>query len=83
MHKDAIDFLVLHQANQRILDSAAQRLGVPSERVVSNLAGENPAMVALGLAATTHEPVQDTDACNALTPSTRCILRRWVNDVLG
>ncbi|CAL5224106.1 g6737 [Coccomyxa viridis] len=38
MHKDAIDFLVLHQANQRILDSAAQRLGVPSERVVSNLA---------------------------------------------
>lgn len=39
MHKDAIDFLVLHQANQRILDSAAQRLGVPSERVVSNLAG--------------------------------------------
>ena len=40
MHKDAIDFLVLHQANQRILDSAAQRLGVPSERVVSNLAGK-------------------------------------------
>jgi len=40
LHKDAIDFLVLHQANQRILDSAAQRLGVPSERVVSNLAGK-------------------------------------------
>ena len=40
MHKDSIDFLVLHQANQRILDSAAQRLGVPAERVVSNLAGE-------------------------------------------
>ncbi|CAK0731830.1 hypothetical protein CVIRNUC_000048 [Coccomyxa viridis] len=38
MHKDSIDFLVLHQANQRILDSAAQRLGVPAERVVSNLA---------------------------------------------
>ncbi len=51
MHKDAIDFLVLHQANQRILDSAAQRLGVPSERVVSNLAGESPPIVALGLAA--------------------------------
>lgn len=29
---------MLHQANQRILDSAAQRLGVPAERVVSNLA---------------------------------------------
>lgn len=54
MHKDAIDFLVLHQANQRILDSAAQRLGVPSERVVSNLAGENPAMVAPGLAMNLH-----------------------------
>ena len=42
MHKDSIDFLVLHQANQRILDSAAQRLGVPAQRVVSNLAGERP-----------------------------------------
>ena len=42
MHKDSIDFLVLHQANQRILDSAAQRLGVPAERVVSNLAGDRP-----------------------------------------
>ena len=42
MHKDSIDFLVLHQANQRILDSAAQRLGMPAERVVSNLAGERP-----------------------------------------
>lgn len=34
----AIDWLVLHQANQRILDAAASRLGVPSDRVVSNLA---------------------------------------------
>lgn len=34
----AIDWLVLHQANQRILDAAASRLGVPPERVVSNLA---------------------------------------------
>lgn len=33
-----IDWLVLHQANQRILDAAATRLGVPHERVVSNLA---------------------------------------------
>lgn len=36
--KEDIDWLVLHQANQRILNSAAQRLGVPSNRVVSNLA---------------------------------------------
>ena len=33
-----LDWLVLHQANQRILDAAAQRLGVAPERVVSNLA---------------------------------------------
>lgn len=33
-----VDWLVLHQANQRILDAAASRLGVPNERVVSNLA---------------------------------------------
>ena len=45
MHKDSIDFLVLHQANQRILDSAAQRLGVPADRVVSNLAGEQHDLV--------------------------------------
>ena len=34
---DDIDWLVLHQANQRILDAVADRLGVPSERVVSNM----------------------------------------------
>ncbi|MBW4482730.1 MAG: ketoacyl-ACP synthase III [Tildeniella torsiva UHER 1998/13D] len=33
-----IDWLVLHQANQRILDSVAERLGLPAERVVSNMA---------------------------------------------
>ncbi|BDA51447.1 3-oxoacyl-[acyl-carrier-protein] synthase 3 [Coccomyxa sp. Obi] len=38
MDKDQVDWLVLHQANQRILDSAATRLGVPSDRVISNLA---------------------------------------------
>ncbi len=41
MDKDQVDWLVLHQANQRILDSAATRLGVPSDRVISNLAGRN------------------------------------------
>ena len=35
---DDVDWLVLHQANQRILDSAAQRLGIDSAKVVSNLA---------------------------------------------
>ncbi|GAB4823464.1 hypothetical protein N2152v2_010510 [Parachlorella kessleri] len=37
MQKEQIDWLVLHQANMRILNSAAERLGVPQERVVSNL----------------------------------------------
>jgi 3-oxoacyl-[acyl-carrier-protein] synthase-3 len=35
--KEDLDWLVLHQANMRILSSAAERLGVPQERVVSNL----------------------------------------------
>lgn len=33
-----IDWLLLHQANQRILDAVAERLHIPSERVVSNMA---------------------------------------------
>jgi 3-oxoacyl-[acyl-carrier-protein] synthase-3 len=37
MSKDEIDWLVLHQANMRILNSAAERLGVPADRVVANL----------------------------------------------
>lgn len=35
---DDVDWLILHQANQRILDAAAQRLGIASDRVVSNMA---------------------------------------------
>uniref|UniRef100_A0A077ETE5 beta-ketoacyl-[acyl-carrier-protein] synthase III n=1 Tax=Vernicia fordii TaxID=73154 RepID=A0A077ETE5_VERFO len=34
----SIDWLLLHQANQRILDAVASRLEVPPERVISNLA---------------------------------------------
>ncbi|MGB3237608.1 MAG: beta-ketoacyl-ACP synthase III [Geitlerinemataceae cyanobacterium] len=33
-----IDWLLLHQANQRILDAVAKRLNVPEEKVLSNLA---------------------------------------------
>ncbi|KAL4566178.1 hypothetical protein LXL04_030288 [Taraxacum kok-saghyz] len=33
-----IDWLLLHQANQRILDGVATRLEIPTERVISNLA---------------------------------------------
>lgn len=34
---DQVDWLLLHQANQRILDAVADRFSVPSERVLSNL----------------------------------------------
>ena len=33
-----LDWLLLHQANQRILDAVADRFAVPQERVLSNLA---------------------------------------------
>ncbi|GAQ89898.1 3-Ketoacyl-Acyl Carrier Protein Synthase III [Klebsormidium nitens] len=35
---DDIDWLVLHQANQRILDAVAERFHIPHEKVISNLA---------------------------------------------
>jgi 3-oxoacyl-[acyl-carrier-protein] synthase III len=33
-----VDWLLLHQANQRILDAVAQRLKIPTQKVLSNLA---------------------------------------------
>jgi 3-oxoacyl-[acyl-carrier-protein] synthase III len=33
-----IDWIVPHQANQRILDATARRLGIPAERVISTIA---------------------------------------------
>lgn len=38
VHVDDLDWLLLHQANQRILDAAAQKLGIPAEKVISNVA---------------------------------------------
>ena len=35
---DDVDWLIPHQANQRILDTVADRLGLPQERVVSTIA---------------------------------------------
>jgi 3-oxoacyl-[acyl-carrier-protein] synthase III len=32
-----VDWLILHQANQRIMDAVASRLKIPSEKVISNL----------------------------------------------
>jgi len=34
---DKVDWLVLHQANQRILDSVGERLKIPREKILSNL----------------------------------------------
>ena len=34
---DQLDWLLLHQANQRILDAVASRLNIPSQKVISNL----------------------------------------------
>lgn len=36
--KEDVDFLVMHQANQRIMDAAAQRLGLSPDKVITNLA---------------------------------------------
>jgi 3-oxoacyl-[acyl-carrier-protein] synthase III len=35
---DQVDWLLLHQANQRILDAVASRLKIPDSKVISNLA---------------------------------------------
>jgi 3-oxoacyl-[acyl-carrier-protein] synthase-3 len=35
---EQIDWLLLHQANQRILDAVAQRLKIPADKVLSNMA---------------------------------------------
>ena len=35
---DSVDWLLLHQANQRILDAVADRLNIPAQKVISNLA---------------------------------------------
>jgi 3-oxoacyl-[acyl-carrier-protein] synthase-3 len=35
---EQIDWLLLHQANQRILDAVSERLGIPDHKVISNMA---------------------------------------------
>jgi 3-oxoacyl-[acyl-carrier-protein] synthase-3 len=37
MTVDDLDLLIVHQANQRIIDAAARRLGVPAEKVFANV----------------------------------------------
>lgn len=33
-----VDWLLIHQANQRIIDAVAERLGIPVEKIISNIA---------------------------------------------
>jgi 3-oxoacyl-[acyl-carrier-protein] synthase III len=33
-----LDWLILHQANQRIMDAVADRIGLPTEKIISNVA---------------------------------------------
>jgi len=52
MTVDDVDVLIVHQANQRIIDAAARRLGVPEEKVfvnVSTIANTSSASVPLAL----------------------------------
>ncbi len=35
---EQVDWLLIHQANQRIIDAVAERLGIPVEKIVSNIA---------------------------------------------
>lgn len=37
MTVDDVDWLLLHQANIRIMETAAKRLGIPMEKVITNL----------------------------------------------
>ncbi len=37
MTVDEVDLLVVHQANERIIDTAARQLGIPDEKVVKNI----------------------------------------------
>ena len=49
-----VDWFVPHQANQRILDGTAKKLGIPHERVISTVAGQgNTSAASVPLALTT------------------------------
>lgn len=53
-----VDWFVPHQANQRILDGVAQRLGIPRERVVSTVA-EHGNTSAASIPLALHAAVRD------------------------
>jgi 3-oxoacyl-[acyl-carrier-protein] synthase-3 len=55
---EQIDWLVPHQANQRIIDGTGKKLGLPAERVVSTIAqhaNTSAASIPLALATAVHD----------------------------
>jgi len=55
---EEIDWLVPHQANQRIIDGTSKKLGLPSDRVVSTIADHantSAASIPLALATAVHD----------------------------
>jgi 3-oxoacyl-[acyl-carrier-protein] synthase-3 len=55
---EEIDWLVPHQANQRIIDGISRKLGLPSDRVVSTIADHantSAASIPLALATAVHD----------------------------
>ena len=55
---DDLDLFVSHQANKRIIESAAQRLGVPKEKMVLNI-GEYGNTTAATIPLALHDAVRD------------------------
>jgi 3-oxoacyl-[acyl-carrier-protein] synthase-3 len=55
---DDLDLFVSHQANKRIIESAAQRLGVPPEKMVLNI-GEYGNTTAATIPLALHDAVRD------------------------
>ena len=55
---EQLDWLLLHQANQRILNAVAERLGLPAEKVLSNLANYGNTSAAT-IPVMLHEAVSD------------------------
>jgi len=66
---DDIDLMVPHQANRRIIEPTARRLGLPMEKVVMNID-----RVANTTAATIPLALADAEAAGRLHPGTRVML---------
>lgn len=72
MQKEQIDWLVMHQANMRIMSAAADRLGVPPGAPhLGRLGGSAPAALAAGAAEFLPGGARPQLACNTRNPSSR------------